>query len=197
MLELLDYVDKAKGGKGMAGGGLIKKALGTLSKEADALKPTFKMPGPDMPLAKIPESAPKVTEKTVEVKPGGAKAQKVTQSVIETPLSRRQVIKTAGSQVAQKVIPRISTDIPQLTPEEMFGGVADMPGLYAAMLPLVRRVAPHELDSMAKRLGFSLEDIIEHSAEDILPRGQLVSEGVTRFMELFPETSSKVLKKAK
>lgn len=185
-----------------AGGGVIKKAAKAAVKELGEdvridRRNMFRFPQKDQPLMEIPKGAPTVTEKTLEVAPEGVKGQKVTKSVIDTPVSRRTVIKSAGSQAAQRVMPKLpESGVPQVTAKDLFGSAKSMPDLYASMLPLVRKVAPEELASMADRLGFTIDDIIAMSGEDLLPRGDLTMEGLTRFEELFPITASRVLKKA-
>lgn len=180
--------------------GIIKKAAKAAVKELGEdvridRRNMFRFPQKDQPLMEIPKGAPTVTEKTLEVAPEGVKGEKVTKSVIDTPVSRRTVIKSAGSQLAQNVVPK-AAPTPQLTAQELFGSAKSMPDLYASMLPLVRKVAPEELASMADRLGFTIDDIIAMSGQDLLPRGDLTMEGMTRFEELFPITASRVLKKA-
>lgn len=179
---------------------IIKKAAKAAVKELGEdvridRRNMFRFPQKDQPLMEIPKSAPTVTEKTLEVAPEGVKGEKVTKSVIDTPVSRRTVVKSAGSQLAQNVVPK-AAPTPQLTAQELFGSAKSMPDLYASMLPLVRKVAPEELASMADRLGFTIDDIIAMSGQDLLPRGDLTMEGLTRFEELFPITASRVLKKA-
>lgn len=185
-----------------AGGGLIKKILGTATKPVEEAvdltkRGMFKMPEPSMPIAEIPKNAPTVTEKTVEVAPEGVKGEKVTKSVIDTPVSRRTVIKSAGSQAAQRVLPKaVESGIPQMTAKEIFGQAKSLPDIYMSMIPLVRKHAPEELANMADRLGFSFDDIIAMSGQDVVPAGDLTREGLLRFEELFPTAAAKIIKKA-
>lgn len=119
------------GSKAYAGGGGVfgKKSLDEmqaelLSKEGLSRRALFGLK-PDYPLAKTPEplskveqevkraeqaarkqgQAPSVTASRVDVDPGTGRKKSIMESVTETPMSRRTVLKTAGSQVAQNVLP--------------------------------------------------------------------------------------------
>lgn len=114
-----------------AGGGGVfgKKSLDEmqaelLSKEGLSRRALFGLK-PDYPLTKTPEplskveqevkraeqaarkqgQAPSVTASRVDVDPGTGRKKSLMESVTETPVSRRTVLKTAGSQVAQNVLP--------------------------------------------------------------------------------------------
>lgn len=82
------------------------------------LKPQYPVAKVNEPLSKVEQEvkrieqqagksglAPKVSTARVEVDPGTGSRKSVMESIAETPLSRRQVLKTAASQAAQSVLP--------------------------------------------------------------------------------------------
>jgi hypothetical protein len=112
-----------------------------------------------MPLAKLSDTAldkleqkyakegqaPTITEKKVEVSPDAGKTKSTLQSVIETPVSRRTVLKSAGSQALQGVLPvgdiaqAVGVPAPYRVLSETTGSSASpllqgMPGMIAAGL---------------------------------------------------------------
>lgn len=64
----------------------------------------------DFPLAKMDKdmfkNAPAITEKTVTVDPGKGAAKSTLKSISETPMSRREVLKSTAGQVLQGVLPK-------------------------------------------------------------------------------------------
>lgn len=112
------------GGKALGKKSLDEMQAELLSKEGLSRRALFGLK-PDYPLAKTPEplskveqevkraeqaarsqgQAPSVTASRVDVDPGTGSKKSLMQSVTETPVSRRTVLKTAGSQVAQNVLP--------------------------------------------------------------------------------------------
>jgi hypothetical protein len=123
----------AQGGsvQAFAGGGGVfgKKSLDQmqaelLSKEGLSrralfgLKPDYPLVTKQEPLSKVEQEvqraeraarkkgeAPSVTASRVDVDPGTGRKKSIMESVTETPVSRRTVLKTAGSQVAQSMLP--------------------------------------------------------------------------------------------
>lgn len=195
---------------GMSGGGDPGKKLKaaasmfkTLEKEPDlARRAFFKLPeSPNLPSViekqALPgmKNAPKVVEKTVELSPGEG-AKKVTlKSLAETPVSRREVLQSAASQVARRVLPNIEgAAATRIVPEELFAGTSDWPSVYEAMLPMVAKYAPQEVKTLPERVGVTLEDLLRGSDEDPFVRS--MPENIARFRELFPETYQKVIGKA-
>lgn len=113
-----------KGGSVFGKKSLDEMQAELLSKEGLSRRALFGLK-PDYPLAKTPEplskveqevkraeqsarsqgQAPSVTASRVDVDPGTGRKKSIMESVTETPVSRRTVLKTAGSQVAQNVLP--------------------------------------------------------------------------------------------
>jgi hypothetical protein len=200
-----DFADQIKarmvGGqqeRGYARGGWVKKGLKTLFKGSDEAVNTARRgmltPAAEEPLAVVPKNAPVVA-------PSKAGSEKAAKPILETPISRRTLIKSAGSQAARGVLPKsvlpkiVDDVVPKMTPRELFGEAKSLADLYMSMIPVVKKVAPDELATMADRLGFTMDDIIAMSREDVLPSGDLTKEGLLRFEELFPQAASKVIKK--
>lgn len=82
------------------------------------LKPDYPLATKQEPLSKVEQEvqraeqaarkkgeAPSVTASRVDVDPGTGRKKSIMESVTETPVSRRTVLKTAGSQVAQSMLP--------------------------------------------------------------------------------------------
>lgn len=82
------------------------------------LKPDYPLATKQEPISKVEQEvqraeqaarkqgqAPSVTASRVDVDPGTGRKKSLMESVTETPVSRRTVLKTAGSQVAQNVLP--------------------------------------------------------------------------------------------
>lgn len=195
---------------GMAGGGDPGKKLKsmasmfkTLEKEPDfARRAFFKLPdSPNLPAVverqTLPgmKEAPKLTEKTLELDPGAGKQKVTLKSLAETPVSRREVLQSAASQVARRVLPSIGEGAAtRIVPEELFAGTSDWPSVYEAMLPVVAKYAPQEVKTLPERVGVTLEDLLRASEEDPFVRS--MSENMIRFQELFPETYKRVVGKA-
>lgn len=113
-----------KGGSVFGKKSLDEMQAELLSKEGLSRRALFGLK-PDYPLAKTPEplskveqevkraeqsarsqgQAPSVTASRVDVDPGTGRKKSIMESVTETPVSRRTVLKTAGSQVAQSMLP--------------------------------------------------------------------------------------------
>ncbi|MFM2095243.1 MAG: hypothetical protein RIS70_2367 [Planctomycetota bacterium] len=196
----------AKGGAvGTAKG--VAKALKELDKPDLTRRMIIGMK-PDLPVAKLSSAmagvdaltdiekaarktgdAPKVTEKTVQVDPGRGKKEVTVKSLTETPVSRREVLQTVASQAARRVLPTVG-QMP-VGPQEMFAGASDWPSVYRAMLPMVMKHAPQELETLPSRVGVKLEDLLRVSEEDPFVRS--MSENLTRFQELFPLTFKKAI----
>lgn len=82
------------------------------------LRPDYPLATKQEPLSKVEQEvqraeqaarkkgeAPSVTASRVDVDPGTGRKKSIMESVTETPVSRRTVLKTAGSQVAQSMLP--------------------------------------------------------------------------------------------
>ena len=108
------------------------------------------------------------------------------------PVSRRDVLQSAASQVARRALP--SMPEVRVDPQELFEGASDWPSVYRAMLPVVSRYAPQEVKTLPERIGVTLEDLLAGTPEDPFVRS--MPENMLRFQELFPETFKKVLGKA-
>lgn len=127
------------GGKALGKKSLDEMQAELLSKEGLSRRALFGLK-PDYPLAKTPEplskveqevkraeqaarsqgQAPSVTASRVDVDPGTGRKKSIMESVTETPMSRRTVLKTAGSQVAQNMLPMgdiaKALDVPMTAP---------------------------------------------------------------------------------
>ena len=113
----------AKGGK-VLGKTLDEMQAELMSKEGLSrrslfgLKPQYPVAVKNEPLSKVEQEvkraetaarkegqAPSVTASRVDVDPGTGRKKSVMESVTETPVSRRTVLKTAGSQAMQSMLP--------------------------------------------------------------------------------------------
>lgn len=112
------------GGKALGKKSLDEMQAELLSKEGLSrralfgLKPDYPLATKQEPLSKVEQEvqraeqaarkqgqAPSVTASRVDVDPGTGRKKSLMESVTETPVSRRTVLKTAGSQVAQNMLP--------------------------------------------------------------------------------------------
>lgn len=156
---------------GEAEAGKAKTAVDLGRRALFGLRPTQEMAGRELApmqrdldkmraeLNKAERTAPKVEEKSITIDPGkgATKVTDVVQKVAETPVSRRTVLKSAASQVAQSALPAHSfADL--MKPAEIVKEAAKvvaptaspfgMPGMIAAGL----REGMHEGD-VAKMVG--------------------------------------------
>jgi len=117
------YESRANPPEGYAGGGSvktgIKEGVNLARRSLFGLKPSAEMKGRELvpvqrdldrmqaELNKAERAAPKVEKRSVTIDPGkgSAKVTDVVQKVAETPVSRRTVLKSAASQVAQHAMP--------------------------------------------------------------------------------------------
>ena len=87
------------------------------------------------------KGAPAITEKTVTIDPGKGAAKSTLKSLSETPVSRREVLKTAAGQVVRGALPDLGGlgDVAKIAesaadPMAAIGVPSGMPGLIAAGL---------------------------------------------------------------
>lgn len=178
------------GSKAYAGGGGVfgKKSLDQmqaelLSKEGLSrralfgLRPDYPLATKQEPLSKVEQEvqraeqaarkkgeAPSVTASRVDVDPGTGRKKSIMESVTETPVSRRTVLKTAGSQVAQSMLP--------------MGDLMRLAGAPAVTSPVgaiaqAARVAP--------ALPVTMESVIAGAMSQGLRKREVINEALRKF----------------
>lgn len=171
------------GGKALGKKSLDEMQAELMSKEGLArrslfgLKPQYPVAVKNEPLSKVEQEvkraetaarkegqAPSVTASRVDVDPGTGSKKSLMESVTETPVSRRTVLKTAGSQVAQSMLP--------------MGDLMKLAGASAVISPVgaiaqAARVAP--------ALPVTMESVIAGAMSQGLRKREVINEALRKF----------------
>lgn len=129
---------------------MLKNAFDPSRRSLFGLAPTQDMAGRE--LAKVERqaakegAAPTVTKSTTSVSPDAGKTSKTVESIVQTPVSRRQVLQTAASQAIQGALPKGALPTPLSGVEDLVGqaaqaaapatnyGLSAIPGLMAKLM---------------------------------------------------------------
>ena len=130
------------------------------------------MPPKDFPMSFHGDldKAPKVVQKTTEIVPGGQKS--TIESLAQTPVSRRQVVKSMASQAGQAMLP-------QSLIHEATGLIPNVPDSLSSLqsaIPIASQMSAHEM----------LPGLIAHGISKGM-NGQELEDFVLKHMQNHPE----------